>query len=356
MGKIRIVLSGGHFSAALGIIEELEKRHSFDITYIGRSHVLEQAMCKKRGIPFFLLSGTTFSLFQIPGAVWHSISLLRKIRTHIVVGFGGYVSLPIGLAAFLLRIPILLHEQTVHVGRTNRILARLPNVRLCLSWDHTQAIPRSVSRIVTGPIIRQSFFLRQNSSVLHFGNEKLPLLYITGGSLGAQTLNAKVLPAIARIVQKFRILHQCGSSDNDRDFHMLLSLKNTLPRATKSNYKVIKHVEPEDVGPILRNAACVISRSGANTIAELAAVGTPALLVPLPWAADNEQEKNALYLARQQDAIVVQQKNLTSDIILSTVSTLSTKKTQRQNLLPNGAKRFVDEIEYLCKGTLPLAS
>lgn len=336
MNKVKIVICGGHLSPALAVIEELVKRGNFDIYYFGRLHSLEgdKALALEvkiiggLNIPYFTLTtgrlerhfGRTMftSLFKVPIGLFQSIYHLFKIKPNFVLSFGGYVALPVCFAAWLMRIPIITHEQTSVLGLSNKIISRFAKI-LCLARDDTKNIPRKVKTLVTGNPIRVSVTKPQNS-FKEFGNKRLPLILVTGGSLGSMSINSEMGKIIPQLVKKFRIIHQCGSSKNDNDYKYLINMKNSLPDEIKMNYLLVKHIEPNQIGDILRKSSLVIGRAGANTVTEIASVGVPAILIPLPWSGGNEQELNASFLEKEGLVKVIKQENLNSNSLLDTVN------------------------------------
>lgn len=337
MYKAKIVICGGHLSPAMAVIEEVKKKNKYEPIYIGRKYALEgdralsleYSVITQEKIPFYSITTarlqrsitlyTIPSLLKLPLGFFQSLILLVKIRPKLVLSFGGYVSLPICFSAWMLRIPIIIHEQTHVMGLTNRIISRIAK-KVCLSFADTKCVSFKNKVIITGNPIRQSVTTEtQKKDLTNFGNNNLPILYITGGSLGARSINIVVSAILPYLVKKFRVIHQCGSADGDKDFKMLIKVKNSLPSAYKRNYFVIKHIDPNLIGSILQKTTLVVSRAGANTTAELVLVGVPSVLIPLPWSGDKEQEHNALFLEKMHVAKVIKQKELSREKLIETI-------------------------------------
>lgn len=337
MDKKKAVICGGHFSPSLSLIEELKTRNKFEIHYIGRRHALEgdkslsiETKClRDRDINYYtIITGRLerylsitriLSLCKIPLGLAQSIYLLLKIKPDIVVSFGGYVALPVCIAAWTVGIPVITHEQTPVLGLSNRIISRFARY-LCLSWINTKYVPQNGRTIITGNPVRKSILKPGKLKIQTFGNENLPLIYITGGSLGSSSVNKVVSKILPQLVSKYRVLHQCGDADNGSDFKMLIRIKDSLPLITKRNYQVIKHLEPEKVGSVLHTASILVGRSGANTVAEAALSNIPAIFIPLPWSAENEQEYNAAILVKEGLALMIKQSDLTGEKLISTIN------------------------------------
>lgn len=332
----KIVICGGHLAPALAIIQLLGKKKDYKIFYIGRKYAaegdkavsLEYLTISKLNIPFYSLNSSRFqrhltwytlpSLAKFPLAAIQALYFLLRIKPKIVLSFGGYVALPVCLWARLLKIPVITHEQTHILGLTNRIICKFAKV-LCLSWLDTKAVPKGVKTIFTGIPIRADIFSPAKTETVDFGNKKLPLLYVTGGSLGSYSINRLISDTLSYLTSRFRIIHQCGGSNNEADFKLLSQLRGSLPAKYSKNYWPITHVNPSYIGSILHNASLVICRAGANTVIEIAVVGTPTIFIPLPWSAEGEQEYNAKMLESVGLAEILRQEQATSEKLIKTI-------------------------------------
>lgn len=366
----RIVICGGHLTPALAIIEEIEKLKTCKIIYIGRKRALEgdKALSqefiaiKKLNIPFYsLLSGrlqrsftiyTIPSLLKFPLSLIHAFVLLCKIKPKAVVSFGGYVALPICFAAWILGIPIITHEQTHILGLSNRIICRLAKVT-CISWQRTKHIPKNRKIVMTGNPMRKSVISAEKHDLCNFGNKNLSLLYITGGSLGSRCINKIVAEKIPDLVTRFRVIHQCGSADGKADFHALIRLKESLPDIFRRNYKVLENIEVSEVGEVYYSAKFIISRSGANTVSEIAHYGKPAIFIPLPWSGEREQEYNAKELESIGSAIIISQELFTPESLIKAINLImgnypsyrKNAKSAVKKIFPDAALRIVKLLE-----------
>ncbi len=370
MDKRKIVICGGHFSPSISLIEELKTRKKFEIHYIGRRHALEgdkslsfEAISLQDHEIFFhtIITGRLerylsisqiLSLSKIPLGLAQSVYLLFKIKPDIVVSFGGYVCLPVCIAAWMIGIPVVTHEQTSVLGLSNRIICRFAKY-LCLSWEKTKHVPKHITTIITGNPVRKSILKPHKSNFKHYGDGSLPLIYITGGSLGSSSINKIVGKILPQLVCRYRVLHQCGDANNGSDYKMLLRIKDTLPLRTKINYQVVKHLEPDSVGEILRTASIMVGRSGANTVSEVAISQIPAIFIPLPWSAENEQEYNADVLIKAGVALMIKQQDLTGEKVMLTVNYMydnldlfKRKTSETYKLYPkDAAAKIADIIE-----------
>ncbi len=334
---ISIVICGGHLSPALAVIEKLLENKNYRLIYAGRKQALEgdraesleYSTVKKLKVTFISVSTarlqravtiyTLFSLLKFPIGLLQSFLLLLKHKPKIILSFGGYVALPVCLSARMMRIPIITHEQTAILGLTNKIISRFSDV-LCLSFARTSGIPKGVKKtVVTGNPVRKSFLTGNDAEIVHFGDAKLPFIYITGGSLGSKTINRVVAELIPVLCTRYRILHQCGDAANGEDFVYLSAVKGKLQTDIKENYSVVKHIDPAAIGAVFTRAHIIISRAGANTVGEILTFGIPAILIPLPWSGQNEQEKNASMVTEIGLCEIIRQANLTPKILLEVI-------------------------------------
>lgn len=369
--KIPIIITGGHFSPALAVIEELQKRKRYDIYYLGRKIALEgdraQAfeyqIIRKIDVSFFpIITGrfqrtftkyTLFSLLKLPIGLVQSFIILGKIKPRIVMTFGGYIALPIAFACKILGIPIIVHEQTKILGLTNRLICKFAKV-LCLSWENTKFVPNACDAVLTGNPIRQSIKNpKVNNSLTNFGNSKLPLIFVTGGSSGSRQINQVIYPLLSKLLNKYRLFHQCGQAKNQTDYQSLSKLRQKLSKDLYSNYKLVMSINPEDMGDILSKADLVIGRSGANTITEILYFSLPAILIPLSHSAEGEQLENAKFLKVLGIAEIIENRDLNSAKLLQLVEYMmenlkkyqKPKKEMKKHLKIDAAWNIVQIIE-----------
>lgn len=372
--KLKVVICGGHLTPALGLIEYLEKRKDYQIYYIGRKYALEgdkalsleYLTIRKMGLPFYVLHFgrlqrsftryTLLSLAKLPASVVQCFFILHKIKPAVIVSFGGYVALPICVSAWVLGIPIITHEQTHILGLSNRIIGRFAKV-LALSWEETKYLSPGGKTAVTGNPVSEYKYLKKGDNFLNFGNQSLPLIYITGGSLGSAVINKIIEEILPDLSSRFRIIHQTGSANNEKDFQRLQKLKNLLPKLLQRNYKLVKHIDPTTIGSILSSCQLVIGRAGANTVFEVQYTAKVAIFIPLPWSADNEQEENSRRLANFGSVVVIKQDKLTSKLLLNTIDSIFNNflsyeekaKMAKKGLILDGAKRLTKLIGFYAK-------
>lgn len=302
---MKIAFTGGHLTPALAVIDSLSK--DIEIIFIGRKYSLEgdkalsleYRIITERNIKFIPITtgrlqrkisrNTLVSLFKIPSGMVEALIVLIKNKPDIVVGFGGYISLPVGFAAKLLNIPLVIHEQTLDSGLANKILAKYAQ-KICISWKQSEKYFPKHKTILTGNPIIKSF---NNKIDLPVSDENLPLIFITGGSTGSHVINDLILNILEKVLRKYKIIHQTGDSKEFHDYEQLEKFKKNLPYKLQNRYFLQKFIEPNKMISIMQRSDLIIARSGMNTVTELLSIGKPCLLIPLQHGQKNEQLKNA---------------------------------------------------------------
>lgn len=364
-----IFVTGGHLTPALSVMYQLKVK-GWLIYYLGRKHALEgdsaiaqeYRVVKRAGFVFLeLISGrlqrkfswrSVASLVKIPLGFLLASYYLVKYRPQVILSFGGYLALPIAICAWIGRIPILIHEQTFVPGITNRLIAKLAT-KICISWEETRSYFPQRKIILTGnPLRPEVFQIRQKLPVI---NTKKPLIYITGGNLGAHSLNLVIEKGLLELVTKYTLIHQIGNAQEFADYQRLIKLKEKLPRQLQADYYPVEYVDSDYIGWVLSQSDLIVTRAGANIVTEVIALKKLAIFVPLPWSAAGEQMANAQFLVRQQAARMIEQKDLTKERLISEIEqTLAAKKVilaylqvLQTKLVPNASFKIVEVIESI---------
>lgn len=337
---MKLLITGGHFSPAYALIQYIKGKA--EIVVAGRKYAFEGdstlsyefETCQKEGITFIpITSGrlqrkltryTFTSILKIPKGLISSIVILKKEKPDVVVSFGGYLAVPIVSAAYLLKIPVILHEQTLHAGYANKFLARFASV-VCISYDESVKYFPKGKTVVTGLPIRREVFHKKSAIQLP-QDEKV--IYVTGGSSGAHAINNLIEKNLEELLKKYVIVHQTGDTVRYKDFERLTEFKKSLPKNMSDRYILKKYVYPNEIGAIYYMSDLVVSRSGANTIAELLALSKKALLIPLPGGQSGEQLGNAEYFFQHGVGRILIQDEITNEIFLKTVDDLISIKTK----------------------------
>ena len=358
--------TGGHLFPGLAVIEELRRRiPGMQVRFVGTARGIEARVLPDRGEALDLLEvtplkgqglGSRFaSLARIPKAMKEGSSLIRDFEPDLVLGVGGYASGPVLLAAALGGRPTALLEQNAHVGVTNRLLSRFVD-RAYISFEQTAAVFGKEKFRLTGNPVRRDFVEHARRALADpEGFEaRARSLLVLGGSHGARKLNQDVPKALAAAgVDKhgLRVVHQTGQSMRD---DVAETYKNLGIDA-----KVVTFID--EIARAYSNAALVIARAGATTLAELCAIGRPAILVPFPFAADDHQAKNADALQQQGAAMWIRESDLEVDALAALVAELLDSPSRRQAMSsaarahgrPDAAATIVDDMIGWLGGPLP---
>lgn len=357
----KVFITGGHPTPAFALTEEL-KNENVKIFLIGRKHHLEGSKSLSpeytnlsQNVKFLEITTgrlqryftvhTIPSLLKIPFGLLQSIFYILKYRPSIVVSFGSYVSTPVIFAAWLVGIPSITHEQTTKVGLANKI-----NSLFVRDFFSTWPLEETGQSKTIGNLTRSSINHKNAASptIGKFLKSSSKILYITGGSIGSHAINLLIFNSINKF-KDYKIIHQIGTANYQDDHKKAQSIKN-------NNYLSLPYVNEKDIGAVLNAAHIVISRSGANTIWEIAVLKKPSILIPLPIAGSKEQYYNAQVLEKAGCAIVIPQKDLTEDSLLKAVKQIDnnysvfTKNAQllAKDLNLNASKIIKQEIlKYL---------
>ena len=345
MSKKLLVMAGGtggHVFPAIAVAQTLQKE-GWEICWLGTKDRMEAQLVPKHGIPirFIQISGLRGkgikALLGAPFAILRAVLQARKIiqeyQPNAVLGMGGYVSGPGGIAAKLCGVPVILHEQNAVAGLTNEWLAKIATRVL-------QAFPTAFkdAEVVGNPVRQDLFEMPSPQARFPERSGKLRVL-VVGGSQGARVLNQTIPQVVARLADKLEVRHQVGKGS--------VESVTALYGEHADSVKITEFID--DMAEAYAWADVVICRSGALTVCELAAVGAPAIFVPFQHK-DQQQYLNAKYLADVGAAKIVQQNELNADVLVDFL-----EKTDRETLLamaikakemsaPLAAKRVADVI------------
>jgi UDP-N-acetylglucosamine--N-acetylmuramyl-(pentapeptide) pyrophosphoryl-undecaprenol N-acetylglucosamine transferase len=339
MNKTVLIMAGGtggHVFPALALAEKLQVTGQ-RVLWLGTRKGIEARLVPQSGIPLHYLSvegvrgrgilGLVKAPFLILLALVQAMGVVRRERVDLVVGFGGFASGPGGLAAFLLRKPLVIHEQNAIAGTTNRLLMRLTQHRL---MAFPEALPEG--KLVGNPVRDSIVALPEPQAryATRAAEKSRIRLLVLGGSLGARAINQLVPRALSELPvdERPEVWHQAG-----RD-HAQETLASYL------EYQVNARVEAfiEDMAVAYAWADVIVCRAGALTIAELTAAGVAALLIPLPNAIDDHQTWNAHYLQKADAALVFAQAELSEERLAALLLTELRDRTRLLAMAENARK------------------
>jgi UDP-N-acetylglucosamine--N-acetylmuramyl-(pentapeptide) pyrophosphoryl-undecaprenol N-acetylglucosamine transferase len=351
--------TGGHMFPALAVAEAIGRRGA-TVTLVtdtrGARFVPAATGCRviSAGSPFGELASRLRGMALLLRGALQSLGLVRSLSPAAAALFGGYASAPVGVAAAMRGVPLLVHEQNAVFGRANRLVARFARI-VALSFDETRALPGAdrATRLVTGNPVRPGFAVTPASSSAVTRGDRFHVL-VLGGSQGARVFSDVLPAAIARLAPTVRdrlaIAQQCRPEDLDRVRGAYAAVPFHAELATFF----------DDVPARMAASDLLIARSGASTVAEILALARPSILVPYPFAADDHQTANAAALAGAGAALLLPQPELTPDrlaaelaALLAEPSRLSAMTAAAANLArPDAAERLADAVLSLAKGPL----
>ena len=322
--------TGGHVFPALAVADFLREEGAL-VTWLGTRKGIESKLVPERGyaidfIPVRPLRGTKGykakfdSVMRMIQALWESIRVMWHRRPSVVLGLGGFASGPGGIAAWLFRIPLLVHEQNAIPGTTNRILVRFAT-QVMEAFPHTFD-PR-LRALQTGNPVRKEITTLPVPE-LRFGQRRGRIrLLVLGGSQGAQAINEVLPKSLARLATEVRpeVWHQAGK----------LNVEETRNLYAEAGVEGRVDAFINDMAKAYEWADFVICRAGAMTISELTAAGLGSILIPYPHAIDDHQTRNAKHLRKVKAAVLVKQSDLTNGILAK----------QLEELLKDGRKKLL---------------
>ncbi|MED7788970.1 undecaprenyldiphospho-muramoylpentapeptide beta-N-acetylglucosaminyltransferase [Francisella sp. 19X1-34] len=340
--------TGGHIYPALAVAELL-KLHKANVTWVGTPNSMEANIVPKYfNIQFIKSSGVrrkgvikkiSFPLKLIISTI-KARSILKKFKTDLVIGFGGYVSGPICLAAVQNKIPIIIHEQNAKIGLTNRILAKLAS-KICLAFDidnikdHFSEKQLAKTKVVGNPVRKD--IVELNDKTKDFSDPQFKVL-ILGGSQGAKAINEIIPNLIIKAKEQgidIKVWHQTG--------------KLTLEQ-TKDSYKNIPAGNIKDISAFIFDMAeaytwadLIICRAGALTVSECAVAGLPAIFIPLPSAVDDHQFFNAQNIVKNGASFCLRQQEMTLENLIDIIKPLSRNKAQLEKMSQIAKKTLIKD-------------
>ncbi len=340
--------TGGHLFPGLAVAEAVAGSDACSVLFVGSAYGIEARVIPRTRFPAQLLPirglrgrgwrGAAELALQLPAAVLRAWRILGRFRADVVLGVGGYASFPVVVAAWLRRVPAVLLEQNAHPGLANRVLGRLAR-RVCTTFAEANRYFPAARVVVTGNPVRR---FAPPAAVPRRGFT----LLVFGGSQGAQRLNTALLEAAAALraaIADLHIIHQTGAAE---------CAGIAAAYAQRGiDAEVVGFID--DMGDAYHRADLVVCRAGATTVAELTALGKPAILVPYPFAADDHQRANASVLATRGAGLLVLDADCTGARLASEIIALADDRARLQRMgeaaralgVPDAAARVVATCE-----------
>ena len=362
-----IVLTGGHAgTTALAVVKEIKRRHPlWKICWIGAASAIEGKTIPTPESKAFPLEGVEFeaiftgrlqrrftlwtvpSLLKIPFGFVHALILLLGIRPKVILSFGGFAAFPVVVVGAILGIPVIIHEQTMAVGRANKFSALFARKIALAREESLEFFPKDKCVVVGNPILPEIEKILPKKEI-----SDPPQILVTGGSRGSMTINSIVGGVLEELLSKYRLIHHTG----EIDFSRFEKRRFGLTGAAKERYEVYAHIPAKLMPKILEEADILVGRAGANTVSEAVAAKKPSILIPLPFSYLDEQTKNADFAQKFGVAKVLPQEKATGPKLLEEIDETvenwqaTLNKVKEKETPDIGASgRLVSLIEEYCK-------
>lgn len=378
---MKILITGTHFTTALAAIEELKEYKDIDIVYVGRrttqegdaSPSIESQILPKLGVKFIPITAgrlqRAFTIYTLPSLLKTPIGFIQAAwillleAPDAILSLGGYVAVPIVIWAWLFSIPIIIHEQTLVTGLANKISSYFAD-KIAVSFNVDRFKDRQT--ILTGNPLRRNILegaklfhleggLRRHLGIFDLARkDNLPVILISCGNQGSHVVNLAVAECIGKLIKISFVIHVTGDNKFE-DFERAVELRRL--GKLEERYMVRKWIGRE-YGAMLSKVDLVVSRAGINTLSELAFLGKPALVIPIPYLFADEQNKNAKYFEKLGLVKILPQKSLSGSSLLKSIKSClnnlndlkKSAKNAKAATVPDAAKRLAEETILLAHG------
>lgn len=382
-----ILVTGGHLTPAVAVISELKKRSYDKFIWVG--HKKNQHGNKEVSPEFTTINnleiafidlktgklnrrwtlGTFFSgiknLILIFIGIIQSFYIILKYKPALILSFGGYLAVPIVIVGKLFGRRVITHEQTITTGLANRIVSKFAD-KVLISWESSKKYFDQTKTVLTGNPIRREIFVIKSDTLSKEIDSNYPTLLIYGGNQGSHEINKRVFAILPELIKECNIIHQTGNSTVTQDNATAQKIKNDLPEEIRSRYIIRDYILQDEVGEALNKADLIFSRSGANSISEILALGKLSILMPIPWSSHNEQVLNANFVVETGLGYLINQsESLTPETVYQTIllglNQLKTRKgfngrsidecreKAKSKIILDAPQRVSNEVEALLK-------
>lgn len=338
---MRIILTGGgtggHIFPLIAVmkqVKDLAGLENLELLYVGSGAKIEKEVMSSEGVPVVnIMSGKIrryFSLlnfidfFKVPIGIIQSLWILLRFMPDAVFSKGGYAAVPVVIAAWIYRIPVLIHESDAIAGLANKFSAKFAR-RIGVAYDSAkQYFPEKKTAVIGNPV-REDIMGGNRSEALSLLklSESKPVIFVMGGSQGSNSINEAIIKALPELLKKVQIIHQTGKDNYENVVHEAAEYGI---KAGREGYLAFPFMDPETLKDSFAAADLVISRAGANSISEIAANRKPSILIPLETSANNHQRANALDVAHVGGAIVLEEMNLTKHLLIQAIDKILNEK------------------------------
>ena len=359
--------SGGHVFPLVAVLRKLREKlgDEVEFLYVGSGAKIEkETMAEENVRAKYILAGKVrryFSLlnfldfFKIPIGFFQALWILLGFMPDVVFSKGGYVSVPIVIAAWIYRIPIIIHDSDATPGTANRIMEKF-STRVAVAYPSAQNYFESSKTALFGNPVREGINRGSKEEARKIFNftESRPTILVLGGSQGSEIVNEAIIRILPRLIQHSQIIHQTGENNYEK---IVREAGEQGIKAGREGYFAIPFLDFETIKQAYSLADLVISRAGANIIAEIAANAKPTILIPIEGAAQDHQRVNAYALAEIGGALVLEESNLGENILFERIEKILSNEELKKNMSekisafyhPNAAENLANGIIELGK-------
>jgi UDP-N-acetylglucosamine--N-acetylmuramyl-(pentapeptide) pyrophosphoryl-undecaprenol N-acetylglucosamine transferase len=367
----KILITGGHLTPALAILDELQTQKYSNIVWVGLKY--SQAFSSGTSFEYNVIKTKNIKLYSLhAGKIWRKwtkatffIALMNTLlvpigfiealviilieKPKLIISFGGYLAFPIVIVGHLFKIKSITHEQTITTGVSNKIISKYAD-RILVSWPESMKHYPADKTILTGNPIRQEV-LTVSTNKFHFNNS-LPIIYITGGNQGSNTINWRLYDFLPKLIEQANVIHQTGNSTVTNDFTKAKKIFEHLHPKYQKRYVFADNFYGPEIGEILHKANLIVSRAGANIVSEILALNKFALLIPIPWSSQDEQQLNAEFAEKNGNALILEQYDEMEPKELYTAIIKALDITQNRKI--SSSTKFENSIDKIMKVVVEL--
>ncbi len=362
--------TGGHINPALAAAQEISKRNpDAKILFVGAKGKMESKLVPKAGFDFTTINISGFQRSFAPADIAHNIGtiwrlmfvtsqckkIIDEFRPDVVVGFGGYVSGPVVRTAHRMGIKTAIHEQNALPGKTNIALSKYVDTVMLTTEKAESRLKNEKPAVITGLPVRDELLTADRAAARKsLGiSDSTRLVLSTGGSLGAESINNAMCDVLTHFNGDRELFFVHGYGQLGRFVPDKLKENGVDPDNMK-NARVSEYIY--DMATVMSAADLVISRAGASSLAEIEVLGKASVLVPSPYVAENHQFHNAMALVEKNAAMVIEQKDLTSEKLVNIISELKSNPEKFREIGDNAKKMAVtDSPKRICDVVMSLA-
>lgn len=324
--------TGGHFYPLIAVAEVLRSQNGEqpELFYFGPEaydaellaiHRITFVSCPAGKLRLYFSIQNFFDIFRNFFGIFVAIGKLYVIYPDVIFSKGGYTSVPILIAARLLMIPVVIHESDAVAGRANQLAKKFARF-IAISYPEAARFFKDDGRVaLTGIPIRAALTIRDEDPFTTLGiPNDLPLIYVTGGSSGAERINNIVLRCLDELLPVCRVYHQAGVA---HEASLAITAQSLITDPTlQSRYYLAGSLDARQVNALLSAASVVITRAGSTTLFEIGLHGTPSIIIPIPEDISRDQRANAYAFARGGGATVIEEHNLTETLLISEIRSI----------------------------------